>query len=105
MWSGHSCPLRLQRQNQRARVPAPHNLSPSNLSPPIAAKQPSADFLSHRFRLSEEIEIVRPAGFRIGARHVEPAERMRADHGARALAVDVQVADVEFLDRTVNLVA
>src|SRR5581483_2340777 len=30
---------------------------------------------------------------------------MRADHSSRALAVDVQIADVEFLDRAINLVA
>ena len=81
--------------SKRAGVPAPHK--------PMLKR--SAEFLSHRLCLREQVEIIRAAGFRIGARHVEAAEGMRAHHRAGALAVDVQVADVEFLDGAVDLVA
>ena len=64
-----------------------------------------ADLLSYRFGLREQVQVIRAAGLRIGARHVEAAEGMRADHRAGALAVDVQVADVELADGAVDLVA
>ena len=35
------------------------------------------------------------ARFRVGAGHIEAAEGMRADHGAGAFAVEVEIADVE----------
>src|SRR5579863_6713916 len=63
------------------------------------------DLLSHRLRLRKEIKIVRPAGLRISARHVESAERMCSDHRPRAFAVDVQVPNVELADCPFDLVA
>src|SRR5215831_9859124 len=65
----------------------------------------SDDLFSHRLGLCEQIKVIRATGLRIGSRHVEAAERMGAHHRARALAVDVQVADVEVADGAVNLVA
>src|SRR5271157_6456166 len=45
--------------------------------------------------LQEQQEVVGATGFGIGAGHVEAAEGVRADHRAGALAVEIQVADVE----------
>src|SRR5271165_506375 len=70
-----------------------------------AALQDLADFLSDHFRLREQVQVVRPAGFGIRARHVETAEGMRAHHRSGALAVDVEVADVELANGAVNFVA
>src|SRR5438105_72132 len=52
----------------------------------------SYHLLGNRFGLHELEQIIRSASLRIGTRHVEPAERMRAYHRARALAIDVQIA-------------
>ena len=41
--------------------------------------------------------VVVAAGFGVGAAHIEAAERVNADQRARALAVDVEVADEEFV--------
>src|SRR5712692_3172272 len=68
-------------------------------------KKNSDDLFAHRLALGEQIQVIRAAGLGIGARHVESAEGMRAHGGSRALAVDVQVADVEFADGAVNLLA
>src|SRR5579863_4967857 len=57
----------------------------------------SADFLADGFGLGEEEEIIGAAGFGIGAGHIESAERMRADHGSGAFAIDVKIADVKFV--------
>src|SRR5581483_6921922 len=43
-------------------------------------------------RLQEVQQVVRPAGLAVRARHVEAAERMRTDHGAGRLAVEIEVA-------------
>ena len=50
-------------------------------------------------------EVVRAAGFGVGAAHVEAAEGMRADHGAGALAIEVEIADVELVAGAVELLA
>src|SRR5260370_9764741 len=63
------------------------------------------DLFAYRFGLGEQIQVVRAAGFGIGSRHVEAAEGMRTDHGARTFAVDVQVANLEFADGAIDLVA
>src|SRR5579864_4123014 len=63
------------------------------------------NFLPYRFRLCEQIQIVRAAGLGVGARHIETAERMRADHSACAFAVDVQIADVKLAEGALDLVA
>src|SRR3974390_1479793 len=64
-----------------------------------------ADLLSDRLALREQVQIVRAAGLGVGARHIESAKRMRPDNGACALAVDVEVADVEVPERALDLVA
>src|SRR5712675_2098917 len=63
------------------------------------------DLLRHRLRLRKQVKIIRSAGLRIRARHVEAAERMRADHRPRALAIDVQISYVKLADRLLDLVA
>ena len=44
-----------------------------------------------------------PAGFRIRARHVEPAERMAAHHRSGALAIQIEVADEEVFSGLIEL--
>src|SRR6188768_1921276 len=63
------------------------------------------ELLRYRFGLQELEQIFGAAGFGIRARHVEAAKRMSSDHGAGALAVDVQVPDVETGSRLFDLVA
>src|SRR6202035_4733553 len=63
------------------------------------------DLLADAFRLCEQIQVVRAAGLRIGARHVEAAEGMRAHHRTRALAVQVEVADVELAYGAIQFLA
>src|SRR5205807_10034913 len=62
------------------------------------------ELLSHRLSLRKQIQIIGPPGLRIGARHIESAERMRSCNSARAFAVDIQIAHVEFTNGPVNLV-
>src|SRR6059058_5775304 len=62
-----------------------------------------ADFFGGDFGLHEEAEVIAPAGFRVCAAHVEAAEGVRADERARALAVEVEVADVELAARALQL--
>src|ERR1043165_1166687 len=69
------------------------------LNPSLAANY----FLANRLGLGEQVEIVGSAGLRVGSRHIEAAERMGAHHGAGALAVDVQVADVELAPGALDL--
>ncbi len=45
--------------------------------------------LADRFRLGEEIEVIRAARFGIRPRHIEAAEGIGADHRAGALTIDV----------------
>src|ERR1039458_6393781 len=47
------------------------------------------------FSLAEQIQVIRAARLGIRARHVEPAEGVRAHNRAGALAVDIQIAGVE----------
>ena len=61
-----------------------------------------AQFLCHALCLREEQEIVGAAGFGVGAAHVESAEGMRTDHGARAFAIQVQIADVVLARRDIE---
>src|ERR1019366_3196701 len=56
-----------------------------------------AYFVADGFRLGEKVEIIGAAGFGIGAGHIESAEGMRADHCSGAFAIDVKIADVEFM--------
>jgi hypothetical protein len=55
--------------------------------------------------LSEEEQIVRSAGLGVGSAHVEAAEGVRGDHSAGAFAVEVEVADVELVAGTVEVLA
>src|SRR5260370_35466406 len=62
-----------------------------------------ANLLGNALRLCEQQQVIRPASLGVGAAHVEAAEGMRADHGPRALAIQVEVADVELLLRAIKL--
>src|ERR1043165_6950240 len=81
---------------------SPHVL---NDSPLLRLRVAGADFLGGDFGLEEEGEIVAPAGLRVRAAHVEAAEGVRADERACALAVEVEVADVELAARALQLLA
>ena len=61
------------------------------------------DFFSHRFALGKQIQVIGPARLGIGAGHIESAEGMRGHRRARALAIDIEVADVELADSAGNL--
>src|SRR5947209_10716366 len=84
---------------------SPLPLLPLNHSPLLRLRVTVADFLGSDFGLEEEAEVVAPAGLRVSAAHVEAAERVYADERARALAVEVEVADVELAPRAFELVA
>src|ERR1700722_19850159 len=68
---------------------------PSNLTSPRLSR----NLLGNRFGLQELEQVIRAARFGIRSRHIEPTKRMGAPHGARALAIDVQVAHEELLAR------
>src|SRR5436305_7334161 len=85
--------------------PSAFILHPSNYSPLLRLRVAGADFFGGDFGLHEEAEVVAPAGLRVGAAHVEAAEGVRADERARALAVEVEVADVELAARALQLLA
>src|SRR5262249_39483323 len=57
----------------------------------------------YRLRLHEQHQVIRTAGLRVRARHVESAERVRAHHGARTLAVEIKIADEELLARLAEM--
>jgi len=84
----------IQNETRKAR-PGPRRATNKLLS----------EFFAHRLCLGKQVQIVGTAGLGIRARHVEAAEGMRSHHGAGALAVDVEIADVEVLDGAVHLVA
>ena len=52
--------------------------------------------------LGEPPDVMRTAGLRTGAGEAFAAERLRADHRADLVAVDVDVADVKVLDDVLN---
>src|SRR4051812_21568085 len=70
----------------------------------VVVKNSLCDLLADGLGLREQVEIIRSAGLRVRSRHIETTERMRADHGSRALAVDVEVSHVEVALGTVDLV-
>src|ERR671933_1548511 len=76
-----------------------------NHSPLLRLRVAGADFLGGDFGLEEEGEVIAPARLRVGAAHVEAAEGVCADERARALAVEVEVADVELAARALQLLA
>src|SRR5262245_45681340 len=55
----------------------------------------SGDLLRDGLRLEEKQQIILPAGLRVCARHIEPAERMTANQRTRALAVEIEIPNVE----------
>ena len=69
------------------------------IDPPLRSQRQNglADFVADGFGLREEIEIIGAARFGIGAGHIESAEGMGADHGSGAFAIDVEIADMEFV--------
>src|SRR5205814_4945180 len=58
---------------------------------------------SDRFRLAEQVQIIRPARLRVRPGHIEPAERVRANHCSSALPVDIQIAYVEVFHGPLDL--
>ena len=76
----------MSRTRRGARSDAEHAEPPS-----LRALQLFRD----RLLLREEVEVLAASGLRVRAGHVEAAERVHADERARALAVQVEVADVE----------
>src|ERR1043166_862645 len=54
-----------------------------------------SDSLRRNLRLQEQQQIIAAAGLRVCTRHVEAAKRMHANQRARALAIEVQIADVK----------
>src|SRR5579863_6870029 len=64
---------------------------------------PSLDLPRDRLGLHEEQQVVAAAGFTIGSRHVETAERMHAHHGAGALAIEVEITNEELAARAFDL--
>src|ERR1700758_3418610 len=63
------------------------------------------NLFAYRLALVKQVGVIRAAGFRVGARHVESAKGMRADHGSRTFAVDIEITDMEFANGAVNLLA
>src|SRR5688500_5650093 len=61
-----------------------------------------ANFFRRKLCLHKQQKVVAAAGLRIGARHVEAAERMHADQRARAFAIQVQITNVEFVTRAIE---
>ena len=59
--------------------------------------------LCNRLCLGKQQEIVRTTRLGICAAHVEAAKRVRAHHGAGALAVQVQVAHMELFTRALEV--
>src|SRR2546423_1465442 len=85
--------------------PSSFILHPSNYSALLRLRVAGADFLGCDFGLEEEGEVVAPARLRVRAAHLEAAERVRADERARALAVEVEIADVKLAARVLQLLA
>src|SRR5258706_14421932 len=63
------------------------------------------NFFGDALGLREEQQIVRAAGLGVGSAHVEAAKGMGSYHGAGALAIEVEVADVELLACAIQLFA
>src|SRR5690349_7744762 len=57
--------------------------------------KPPLELLGDTLALQKQQQIIAATDLRVGAGHVEAAERVRADHRAGDLAVQVEVADVE----------
>src|ERR1043166_3095830 len=75
----------------------------ASLADTLALRLSRLDLPRDRLRLQEEAEVIAAARFRVGARHVEAAERMDADQRAGALAVQIQIADEELLTGALEL--
>src|SRR5437870_1226518 len=57
----------------------------------------------HHLGLQEELEVVRAAGFAVGAAHVEAAEGLGAHHGAGDLAIEIQVPHLKLGARSLQV--
>src|SRR6266542_2800292 len=88
---------RMMRSAQRIFVPLSAELFRSETSAMTSRTRTTIlwALLGDRLRLREEVEILATAGLRVGAGHVEAAERVHADERSRALAVQVEVAAEE----------
>ncbi len=64
-----------------------------------------ANLLRNALGLREQQQVIRSAGLGVGAAHIEAAEGVSPDHRARALAVQIEVADVELCLRAIELLA
>src|SRR5437773_12091116 len=70
----------------KTRTPSNRNIAASFAGPG------RLQLLRDRLLLREEIQVLAAPGLRVRARHVEAAEGVDPDEGARALAVQIQVA-------------
>ena len=76
------------------RIQLPH--IPAIQNPKSKIQNPkSSELFGNRLRLHKQQEIILPSAFRIGAGHVEPTERVGTDHRTSALAIQIQVSNVE----------
>src|SRR5882672_9865983 len=62
-----------------------------------------AELRRRKLCLHEQQKVIVTAGFRVGARHVEAAKRMHAHQRARALAIEIEIADVELAAGALDL--
>src|SRR5713226_9376165 len=85
------------------RLPTPCFLHSHQIGLLLGRRTRMANLFGNALRLCEQQQVIRPAGLGVGAAHVEAAEGMRADHGSCALAIQVEVADVELLPSAVEL--
>src|SRR5215467_3286129 len=74
------------------------------LAHPFPLALPRLDLSRDRLGLQKQAEVVAAAGLRIGAGHVEAAERLYADQRAGAFAVHIQIADEELVLGAADLV-
>src|SRR5207248_8955807 len=61
------------------------------------------DLLADGFSLREQQQVIWSARFGVGARHVEATKRMRPHHGSGAFPVQVEIAHVELIASTLQL--
>ena len=61
------------------------------------------NFLCYRFALHKLQQVFAPAGLRIRTAHIKSAERVNADQGARAFTVQIEIADVKFTPRPLEI--
>src|SRR5574340_710212 len=98
-----------RRPRQQCTAPCSHRnkkARPRTAAPGASDRlNARGDLLADALGLGEQEEVIRSARLGVGARHIEAAKRVRAHDGARALAIDVQVADVELALAALDLLA